>query len=166
VKAGIDTFVGDAPQFDDITMLAVTRTDKAGSAAELTVDAEIEKITQVTAFIDEELKKQGCPEAVQMQIDVAVDELFGNIARYAYPEGKGTATIRIEPNREPQGVSITFLDRGIRYDPLQKEDPDVTLPAGEREIGGLGIYIVKKSMDAVSYRYEDGQNILCILKKY
>jgi anti-sigma regulatory factor (Ser/Thr protein kinase) len=101
-----------------------------------------------------------------MQIDVAVDELFGNIARYAYPEGAGRATVRIEPDPERQEVSITFLDRGIPYDPLQKEDPDVTLSAEERKIGGLGIYIVKKSMDAVSYRYEDGQNILCILKKY
>ena len=101
----------------------------------------------------------------QMQIDVAVEELFVNIASYAYQPGVGSATVRLETEQEPLTVAITFIDRGVPYDPLAKADPDVTLSAEEREIGGLGIYMVKKSMDGMAYQYKDGQNILTIRKK-
>ena len=99
-----------------------------------------------------------------MQVDVAVEELFVNIAHYAYAPDTGSATIRVAPRQDPKGVAITFVDRGVPYDPLAKEDPDVTLSAEERQIGGLGIYMVKKSMDDMQYEYRDGQNVLTIVK--
>ena len=91
----------------------------------------------------------------QMQIDIAIDELFGNIAHYAYNPEVGEATVRIEVIEDPLAVVITFIDNGVPYDPLKREDPDTTLSAEEREIGGLGIYLVKKSMDEITYEYKD-----------
>jgi anti-sigma regulatory factor (Ser/Thr protein kinase) len=100
----------------------------------------------------------------QMQIDIAIDELFSNIAHYSYNPEVGQATVRVEVVENPLAVTITFIDNGIPYDPLAKEDPDLTLSAEERQIGGLGIYMVKKSMDEITYEYKDGQNILSIKK--
>lgn len=131
---------------------------------EMTIDATVENIAQVTAFVDEQLEELNCPIKAQMQIDVAIDELFGNIAHYAYHPDVGPATVRVEVTQDPLAVIITFIDNGVQYDPLAKEDPDITLSAEEREIGGLGIYMVKKSMDEIAYEYKDGQNILTIKK--
>lgn len=131
---------------------------------ELTIDAKPENIEKVTAFVDEQLEGLGCPAKVQIQIHIAIDELFGNIAHYAYHPGTGPATVRVEVQEDPLSAVITFIDNGIPYDPLAKEDPDISLSAEERQIGGLGIYIVKKSMDAITYAYKDGQNILKIKK--
>ena len=131
---------------------------------ELTVDATIENIEKVTDFVNEELEKLDCSPKAQIQIDVAIDELFGNIAHYAYNPNVGTATIRMEVVQDPMAVVLTFIDHGIPYDPLAKEDPDIKLSAEERKIGGLGIYMVKKSMDEITYEYKDGQNILRIKK--
>lgn len=131
---------------------------------ELTVDATIENIEKVTDFVNEELEKLDCPMKAQIQIDVAIDELFGNIAHYAYNPNVGPATIRVEVVEDPMAVVLTFIDHGIPYDPLAKEDPDIKLSAEERKIGGLGIYMVKKSMDEITYEYKDGQNILRIKK--
>ena len=131
---------------------------------ELTIDATIENITQVTAFVDEQLEALDCPLKAQMQIDIAIDELFGNIAHYAYNPEIGPATVRVEVLQDPLAVVVSFIDNGIPYDPLAKEDPDVALSAEDREIGGLGIYMVKKSMDETTYEYKDGQNILRIKK--
>lgn len=131
---------------------------------ELTVDATIENVTTVTAFVDEQLEQLDCPMKTQCQVDVAIDELFGNIAHYAYNPQIGAATVRVEVSENPLAVVITFIDNGVPYDPLAKADPDITLSAEEREIGGLGIYMVKKSMDDVSYEYRDGKNILRIKK--
>ncbi|MCI6995520.1 MAG: ATP-binding protein [Oliverpabstia sp.] len=131
---------------------------------ELTVDAIIENIEKVTDFVNEELEKLDCSPKAQIQIDVAIDELFGNIAHYAYNPNVGTATIRMEVVQDPMAVVLTFIDHGIPYDPLAKEDPDIKLSAEERKIGGLGIYMVKKSMDEITYEYKDGQNILRIKK--
>ena len=100
----------------------------------------------------------------QMQIDIAIDELFGNIAHYAYNPEIGQATVLVEVVEDPLSVVITFIDNGVPYDPLAKADPDTTLSAEEREIGGLGIYMVKKSMDDITYEYKAGQNILTIKK--
>lgn len=132
---------------------------------ELTIDATVENIEKVTAFVDEQLEALGCPLKAQMQIDIAIDELFGNIAHYAYNPKVGPATVRVDVLQEPLSVVVTFIDNGVAYDPLAKEDPDVALSADEREIGGLGIYMVKKSMDEISYEYKDGQNILRIKKE-
>ncbi|MCI8377025.1 MAG: ATP-binding protein [Lachnospiraceae bacterium] len=131
---------------------------------ELTVDATIENVAAVTAFVDEQLEQLDCPMKTKIQVDIAIDELFGNIANYAYNLEIGVATVRIEVTEDPLAVVITFIDNGVPYDPLAKADPDVTLSAEKRQIGGLGIYIVKKSMDNVSYEYKDGMNILTIRK--
>lgn len=132
---------------------------------ELTVDAKLENIAVVTDFVDEQLEEFGCPVKAQMQIDIAIDELFGNIVHYAYHPDIGPATVRVEVVEEPLSVVITFIDQGVPYDPLAKADPDVTLSAEDREIGGLGIYIVKKNMNEITYEYKDGQNILKIRKE-
>ncbi len=132
---------------------------------ELSIEAKVENIPEVTAFVDEQLEAYGCSVKAQMQIDIAIDELFSNIAHYAYHPGSGPATVRVETKEDPLSVVITFIDHGVPYDPLKKEDPDITLSAEERGIGGLGIYMVKKSMDAISYQYKDGQNILEIRKQ-
>ena len=131
---------------------------------ELTVNATVENIEIVTDFVNEQLEELLCPMKAQMQIDIAIDELFGNIANYAYDPEVGPATVRVEVVDTPLSVVITFIDHGVPYDPLKQEDPDTTRAAEEREIGGLGIYIVKKSMDEISYEYKDGQNILRIRK--
>lgn len=131
---------------------------------ELTIDATIDNVAAVTRFVDEQLEQLDCPMKTQMQVDIAIDELFGNIANYAYNPEIGAATVRVEVTENPLAVVITFIDNGVPYDPLAKADPDVTLSAEEREIGGLGIYMVKKTMDDVSYEYRDGKNILRIKK--
>lgn len=131
---------------------------------ELTLDATIENVTAVTSFVDEQLERLGCPPESQAQIDVAIDELFSNIAYYAYNPETGPATVRVEVLEEPLSVEITFIDSGVAYNPLAKDDPDLSLSADEREIGGLGIFIVKNSMDDVAYEYKDGKNILRIRK--
>ena len=131
---------------------------------ELTITATVENIEKVTAFVDEQLEALDCPLKVQMQIDIAIDELFGNIAQYAYNPDVGEATVRVEVQEDPLSVIITFIDGGMPYDPLAAADPDTTLSAEEREIGGLGVFMVKKSMDEIAYRYENGSNILSIRK--
>ena len=132
---------------------------------ELTITATVENIETVTNFVNEQLEALDCPMKAQMQIDIAIDELFGNIAHYAYNPEIGKATVRVEVIEDPLAVTITFIDNGVPYDPLAKADPDTTLSAEDREIGGLGIYMVKKSMDDITYEYKDGQNILTIKKK-
>ena len=135
------------------------------SLNELEIDADEEKLQEVQTFVDEHLEAADCPMKAQMQINVAVEEIFVNIASYAYVPGKGKAKLRVEVSEEPVSVSITFIDQGIPYDPVAREDPDVSLPAANREIGGLGIYMTKKIMDDVVYEYKDGQNILTLKKK-
>ena len=131
---------------------------------ELTLAATVENIETVTEFVNEQLEALDCPMKAQMQIDIAIDELFGNIAHYAYNPETGDATVRVEVVQEPLSVVITFIDKGVPYDPLSNADPDTGLSAEERGIGGLGIYIVKKSMDEITYSYQDGKNILTIRK--
>ena len=131
---------------------------------ELTLPATIENIEKVTDFVNEQLEEIECPMKAQMQIDIAIDELFGNIAHYAYNPETGPATVRVEVTEEPISVVITFIDHGVPYDPLKKADPDITLSAEERAIGGLGVFMVKKTMDEISYEYRDGKNILRIKK--
>ena len=132
---------------------------------EITLEATIENIAEVTAFVDEQLEKAKCPVKAQLQIDICIDELFGNIAHYAYPESVGKATVQFEVEEEPKMAVLTFIDRGIPYNPLEKEDPDITLSFEERTVGGLGIFMVKKSVDEISYEYREGENILTIKKR-
>lgn len=131
---------------------------------ELNIPATVENIPTVTEFVDAQLEKLDCPMKAQAQIDIAIDELFGNIAQYAYNPETGPATVRVEVQKDPMAVVITFIDHGVPYDPLKNEDPDITLSAEERGIGGLGIFMVKKTMDEIAYQYINGQNILTIKK--
>jgi anti-sigma regulatory factor (Ser/Thr protein kinase) len=130
----------------------------------LDILAKIENLDTVTDFVNQHLEVVECPMKIQMQIDVAVEEIFVNIANYAYGSAEGPATVRVNVDDKNKIVDITFIDNGIPYDPLAKEDPDITLSAQERQIGGLGIFMVKKSMDDVTYEYRDGHNILTLKK--
>ena len=132
---------------------------------EIIVDTDLDQIAPVTDFVNEQLKEIGCSDRVRIQIDVAIDELFGNIIRYAYGEEKGPATVQMEVEEDPLSVILTFIDQGIPFNPLTKEMPDTTgLKAKQRPIGGLGLFMVKKTMDDISYEYRDGKNILMIRK--
>ena len=131
---------------------------------ELELEAVNENLDEVQAFVDEHLEAADCPMKAQMQIDVAVEEIFVNIASYAYHPEKGNAMVRVEVSEEPVEVTITFIDHGMPYDPLAREDPDITLPAEMRGTGGLGVFMTKKLMDDVAYEYVDGQNILTLKK--
>ena len=174
VKKSVNSFVGKAPQFDDITMLCFSYTGPRGFETEepteaifmkeMTLEATVKNIPQVTEFVNTELEDLECPLKAQMQIDVAIDELFGNIAQYAYDPSTGPATVRVEVDDNPMAVIITFIDNGKPYDPLAGKDPDINLSAEDREIGGLGVFLVKKTMDEISYEYKNGQNILRIRK--
>jgi len=163
LKKELDLFVGDAPQFDDITMLCLRYRGEA--MKKLTIDATVENLDEVLAFVDAELEAADCPLKTQMQIDVAVEEIFVNIAHYAYAPDTGKAVIGVAVTGDPAIAKITFSDTGMPYNPMEKEDPDVTLSAEEREIGGLGIFMVKKSMDTMDYEYRNGQNLLTMTKK-
>ena len=132
---------------------------------ELTIEAAVDNLDAVLAFVEEALGPAKCPPKTRVQIDLAVEEIFVNIAHYAYAPETGMATVRVETTEDPAGVAITFMDRGVPYDPLAREDPDVTMAAEERQIGGLGVYMTKKIMDDVSYLYSGGQNILTMKKK-
>ena len=132
---------------------------------QLKVKADTAELDNVLSFADAILEELGCSVKAQMQIDIAIEEIFVNIAHYAYPEAEGEAVISVDSGEGPS-VTITFEDEGIPYDPLKNEDPDITLSAEDRPIGGLGIFMVKKSMDEVSYEYKDGKNRLTIKKSF
>ena len=102
---------------------------------------------------------------IQMAVCVAIEEVFVNVAHYAYGEGQGDMRLGIGFDEESRTVTFHMTDKGVPFDPLQKPDPDITLSAEEREIGGLGIFIAKKTMDSISYAYENGENVLTMIKK-
>ena len=131
---------------------------------ELTMPAEDACIPSVIEFVNRELDSVGCSEKKKTQIDIAIDELYSNIAAYAYGDEEGCVTVAVETGEEPCIVTLSFRDEGKPFNPLETRDPDVTLPARQRKVGGLGIYMVKKSMDDVLYEYRDGKNILTIRK--
>ena len=129
--------------------------------------ATVDNLSKVLEFVDDELSANDCPPKVMMQIDVAVEEMYVNVANYAYKPGTGSAEIEMDFSSEDGGsVTITIIDSGEQFDPLKKPDPDVTLSADEREIGGLGIFMVKKSMDDVRYEYRNGQNRFTMFKRF
>jgi len=132
---------------------------------ELDIEAVVDNLPDVLAFVDEQLENTDCSMKIQMQIDMAVEEIFVNIAQYAYDPETGPATLRVEVKPDGSAVIITFIDHGVPYDPLAKTDPDITLSAEEREVGGLGIFLVKQSMDDIKYEYIGGRNILTIIKE-
>lgn len=132
---------------------------------EITIEAVVSNTNIAIDFLEELLSDGSCPVKAKMQVEIAIDEIFSNIAHYAYKDGAGEVTIKAEVQEKPRAVCMTFIDAGIPYNPLEKADPDITLSAEERKIGGLGIYMVRKNMDEVLYNYSNGQNHLMI-KKY
>lgn len=132
---------------------------------EITVPAELEKLKDVNEFIVGKLNELDCSPRAQIQLEIAIEEIFVNIANYAYNPIIGKATVRMDVDEDNKTVFLQFEDEGTPYNPLTREDPDVTLGVEERRVGGLGIYMTKKSMDDVVYSYEDGKNILVITKR-
>ena len=131
---------------------------------EITLKAVTGNIPQVIAFVEEQLETVACPLRAQMQIDVAVDELFSNISRYAYAPETGEATVRFAYDEMEKAVHITFIDSGVPFNPLERSAPDTHVPLERRSIGGLGIHLVRKTMDGMEYEYKDGKNVLTIRK--
>lgn len=171
VKAALKEFTGDTAQFDDITMLCLYYAGMNGSVSEtddlpadtVTVPASADHLKEVIAFVEKKLKACGCPDRILNQITVAAEEIFVNISNYAYGDEAGDASVTVRYN---QGEAVlTFRDRGAPFNPLEKDDPDVTLGADERPVGGLGIFLVKKSMDDVRYQRVQDENVLTIRKR-
>ena len=133
----------------------------------MTVKAGLDNLNRVLACVDEELETAGCSMKTQMQVDIAVEEMFVNIANYAYAPGEGDADVCVETEETDGGkrIRITLVDQGKPYDPLMQEAPDVSLPAEKRKIGGLGIFMARKNMDDMTYEYRDGRNILTMFKR-
>ena len=147
---------------------------------ELTVEADQRNLDTVIEFVEERLDELGCTTKAKMQIGIAIEEIFVNVVKYAFdepPAGSGEQagseeagrtvekiSIRVEDTEDPRSVAVTIIDRGRPFDPLAKADPDITLSADNRKVGGLGIFMVKKSMDQMEYEYRDGQNILTFRK--
>ena len=166
LKEDIDLFAGDAPQFDDITMLIFDYKKKEGVAMkEKVFSATKDALPEVMAFTEECLEGFGCPMKSSVAICVAVEEIFINIASYAYGDGMGDATLCFGFDENERLMTLKVTDEGVPFNPLQRDEPDITLSAAEREIGGLGIFITKKTMDTVSYKNENGKNILTMTKK-
>ena len=167
LKANIDKFVGEAPQFDDITMLMFDYKPKKGGErmTNKTFPAKTESLSDVLGYVEQTLESFECPMKIQTAICVAIEEVFVNVAHYAYPESVGDMTLHIDFDVESRVITFRMSDKGVPFDPLKKPDPDITLSADEREIGGLGIFIAKNTMDSLTYAYENGENILTMIKK-
>ena len=127
--------------------------------------AKTEALQDVLGFVEETLESCECSMKTQIAICVAIEEVFVNVAHYAYGDGEGEVSLQISFDKESREVTFCMKDQGVPFDPLNKPDPDITLAAEEREIGGLGIFIAKKTMDMVSYAYENGENSLTLMKK-
>ena len=167
LKANIDEFVGEAPQFDDITMLIFDYKSNQGGEpmTNKIFRASTDALSEVLGFVDEMLEKYECPMKIQTAVCVAIEEVFVNVARYAYKTEEGDVSLGIGFDDGSRTITFRMADKGVPFDPLKKPDPDITLSAEEREIGGLGIFITKKTMDSVTYAYENGENVLTMIKK-
>ena len=130
-----------------------------------TFPAKIEALSDVLGFVDQTLENCECPMKIQTAICVAIEEVFVNVAKYAYKDGEGEMSLGIGFDAQSRTITFRMTDRGVPFDPLKKPDPDITLSAEDREIGGLGIFITKKTMNSVEYAYENGENILTMIKK-
>lgn len=143
---------------------SIERKKGSGVMKELKVSATVNELERVQAFIEEELEAAEFSMNQIMQIELAVEEIFCNIANYAYNPKEGEAVIRCNIEEKEDRVRIEFIDSGMPYNPLEREDPDITLTAEDRDIGGLGIFLTKKLMDTVEYYYESGKNVLVVMK--
>lgn len=167
VKADMEDFVKEAPQFDDVTMLALSYFgDSSGTTVSKVFPAKTEQLESVIEWLTEQLESSQCPMKYSTQIQIAVEEIFVNVANYAYPDAEGDVTISMDFNQAQSVVSIKVSDHGIPYNPLEHGEPDITLPPEQRNIGGLGIHMVRKTMDDVQYCRSENQNNLTIFKKW
>ncbi len=166
IKADVDAFVADAPQFDDITMVAFRYNGRAQAPMIHYAEAALADIEAVTEFADAEMEKLGVSQKSIIQMNIAIDEIYSNIVNHGYAGGKGPVTVQVLQRDNPNRVILRFIDEGVPYNPLTRKDPDISLSVEDRGIGGLGIYMVKKMMDDMRYEYANGQNILSIMKKY
>ncbi len=164
LRKDLRDFSNEAPQFDDITMLLL---DYKGTVTmkEKVFEAKDENMLDMLGFVEQELENYGCSMRMQTAISVALEEVFINVAHYAYPDGNGTAKVSVGIDPTTDEMTCILRDSGIAFNPLTQDDPDITLPVEQREIGGLGILIVKKTMDFVEYSRENGENILTMRKK-
>ena len=131
---------------------------------ELTIEATVENLPEATEFVTASLEERDCPLKIVMQMELVMEEIFVNVASYAYRPDVGNVTIRKSFDAEPRALNLTFIDSGCPYNPLEHKDPDTTLDADKREIGGLGIFLIKKNVDEISYARSDGKNILSVKK--
>ena len=128
----------------------------------LTVEAKTESLHEVIDFVDGELQRSNCSSALRNDINLAVEEIFTNIANHAYQPANGNAVISIAVGEE---TTIRFEDTGKPYNPLEHPDPDLDKPLIERDVGGLGVFLVKKIMDKIEYMRIDNKNVLTVAKK-
>ena len=166
LKANIDEFVGKAPQFDDITMLMLDYHPKKEGVhmTSKTFPAKTDALPDVLGYVEEALESFDCPMKAQIGICVAIEEVFVNVAHYAYQDGEGDVTLSIDFDEGSRAITFCLADKGVPFDPLQKPDPDITLSADDRSVGGLGIFITKKTMNSITYAYENGENRLTMVK--
>ena len=129
-----------------------------------TFPAKTEALNDVLGFVEETLESLDCSMKIQMAVSVAIEEVFVNVAHYAYGDGEGDVTLGIGFDADSRAMTFRMADQGVPFDPLKMPDPDITLSAEDRDIGGLGIFITKKTMDTVTYAYENGENILTMVK--
>ena len=165
MKETIDNFVDGADQFDDLTMMALTYHGPKAKEQEITVKAEISNLPQVTEFVNEKLSTVPVERKLVLKIGMVIDEIFNNISSYGYTDEPGDITVRVNITPEKDCVTLTFIDSGIPYDPLARDDPNIIRIKEKRKPGGLGIFMVKKTMDEMEYEYKNGHNILTVSKK-
>ena len=158
VKEDVDAFVCDAEQFDDITMLCV-QLNEIDSYNGITVVPSMETVPQVAEFMETEMEKFEISPKISMKMLIAIDEIYSNIVRYS---GATEAIVSIK--KSDNTLKLQFKDNGKPYNPLDSKEPDITASAEDRSIGGLGIFMVKKMLDKVEYKYVDNYNILTLTK--
>ena len=166
VRKRLDGFVGDAPQFDDITMLCLQFNGPKKPIRECELPAVLDSIPQAVEFARREMAALSCPGRVQSILSVAIDEVMSNIVHFAYGMGIGSVRLRIEETEDPRGIMLTFIDSGVAFNPLEAPEPDVTLSPEKQKNSGMGIFLVRKMADDMSYERVDGRNILRVRKQF
>ena len=160
VRAAVTAFEAGEAQADDITVLALRRI-AAPRIYSRAFPPSIDSIAIATEFLDEKLSENDCPPALLPVLNVILDEVCSNIVKHS---GASTFEVDVEFLSNPPSVKLTFVDDGAAYNPLSHEDPDTTLSAEERPIGGLGILMVKKMATSVSYMRQHGRNFFTVVK--
>ena len=163
MKERIDEFVSEAPQFDDLTMLAIIYHGKQ-MENEITVKAEVSRLDDVMNFVNKRLEESGVEHRLALKLGMVVDEVFTNVSKYGYKDEPGDITVCVFVAPDRSKVTLRFIDSGVPYDPLAKEDPNITRIKEGRKPGGLGIFMVKKTMDELEYEYKNGHNIFTVSK--